>query len=72
MTQNQMVLEHLREHNTITSMEAYTLYGITRLAARIANLKQLGYKIASERKSGKNRFGNMVTFAEYILERGDE
>lgn len=66
-TQNQTILEHLFEYNTITNMEAYDKYGITRLAARIAELRKAGYVITTTQKSGKNRYGNNVVYAEYRL-----
>lgn len=69
-TQNQIILEHLFENNTITSMEAYDKYGITRLAARIAELRKAGWFINTTQKSGKNRYGNTVVYAEYTLGKG--
>lgn len=38
-TQAAVILRHLKKHRKgITSMDAFTLYGITRLAARIAEI----------------------------------
>ena len=70
-SQNQTILEHLFEYNTITSMEAYDKYGITRLAARIAELRKAGWFITTTQKSGKNRYGNNVVYAEYRLGKGE-
>ena len=53
MTQNEMVLNHLRSHDGISSMQAFRLYGITRLSARISDLRAQGHKIEMEYK--KNR-----------------
>ena len=39
MTQNEMILNHMQKCNGITSMEAYSLYGCTRLSARIKDLE---------------------------------
>jgi len=44
MKQNDIVLKHL-EKRPITSMQAFKLYGITRLASRIHDLKAEGHKI---------------------------
>lgn len=46
-SQNDIVLEHLRKHGTITSLEAVNRYGITRLAARISDLRHRGIEIYS-------------------------
>jgi len=45
MTQEQMVLKHIERYGKITSMKAFEKYGITRLAARIHNLREKGYRI---------------------------
>ena len=67
-TQEKLVLEHLKTYGGITSWFAFEAYGITRLSAYIHNLRKDGYKITTEMCTGKNRFGNAVNFARYILE----
>ena len=54
-TQTLLILAHLQTHDGITSLEALDLYGCFRLAARIADLKALGYTITSEtvQRNGK-------------------
>ena len=71
MTQKQTVLEHMWENTTITSKEAFDEYGITRLAARIADLRRDGWVITTTNKKGKNRFGHTVIYAEYRLGKAD-
>ena len=68
MTQEQRILKHLKDYKHITSWEAIMEYGVTRISARIFNLKKQGYKIKTERISTKNRYGDSVSFAKYILE----
>lgn len=67
VTQEQRVLRHLREYGSITSLEAFREFGITRLGSRIYTLRQSGYDIISERETTKNRYGENVSFAKYIL-----
>lgn len=62
------VLKHLRERKSITSLEAFREYGITRLSAIIFNLRKDGYTISSNKVGRKNRYGTMVYFAKYVLE----
>ncbi len=50
LTQNQLILEHLKEHKTINPIQALELFGCFRLGARIYNLKQDGYLIETKRK----------------------
>ena len=66
MKQKDLVLSHLMK-GTITSMEAFQLYNITRLADRIFVLRKDGWKISTKtiKKNGKS-------FAEYRLEKQDD
>ena len=56
-SQNDLILNHLKNYYQITPRAALNSYGIFRLAARIYDLKQQGNKIGctikSERKTGK-------------------
>ena len=71
VTQNQMILEYLQTHESISQLEAMELFGIMRLGARIHNLRDEGYKIQTLPGKGKNRWGEKVHFAVYKL-IGDE
>ena len=65
--QKKRVLDHLHMHGTITSMEAFRLYGITRLAAVVFDLRKLGYDIVTMDVTEHNRYGEPTTFARYYL-----
>lgn len=65
MTQNEKLLRHFDAYGSITSMEAFTEYGIMRLASRISELKAAGVSIESETIKGKNRFGETITYKKY-------
>ena len=67
MIQEQRVLEYMKEHNGITSLEAFQHLGITRLSAKIFNLKKQGYLITSEMQQGENRYGETTHFKRYML-----
>lgn len=60
------ILGHFIEHGTLTSMEAFQLYGITRLAARISELREKGYDIRTVMVESTNRYGETVRFANYV------
>ena len=67
MTKKEKVLNHLKSGKSITSIEAITLYGVTRLAAVIHTLKTYeGYKIESENIKGKN-----TIYSKYKLIKTD-
>lgn len=61
------VFDYMKSHRGITSMEAFTLFGATRLSGIIFNLRSYGYKIKSFPRTGKNRYGDSVHFVEYRL-----
>ena len=44
-SQTTEILSHLKQHKTITAIEALKLYGCFRLAARIYDLAQAGNEI---------------------------
>lgn len=66
-TQEERVLNWIRSNGSITSVTAFNKLGITQLPKRIWNLKRRGYKIKTEWREGKNRFGEKVRFCEYSL-----
>lgn len=65
-TQKELVLNHIKEHGKITSIEAVYRYKITRLSARIYDLRRDGYNIISKRIVKKSD-GRVVQYDEYSL-----
>lgn len=64
MSQTDMIRDHLNEGNSITPLEALTLYGCFRLSARIKNLRDEGWDIVTDTiHSNGKRFASyrMVT-----------
>lgn len=56
-SQNKTILAHLQNGKSITPIQALSLYGCLRLAARISNLKADGHDIIPEMVyEGKKRF----------------
>ena len=66
---HKQVLEHLEQYGTITSWEAITQYGATRLASIICNLRKRGYDIKTITIMDKDRNGNVCQYAKYVLNR---
>lgn len=67
MTQEQRVLNYIREYGSITSMQAFTDLKITRLSARIFNLRARGFNIENVSHTYKNGQGTTTTYTEYVL-----
>jgi hypothetical protein len=51
-TQIQLILQHLELHNTINPMIALNEFKCFRLAARISDLRNAGYKINTDMSNG--------------------
>lgn len=67
-TQRESVLRVLLEDGTITSMEAFSEFGITRLAGIIHSLRRVDrLDIETIDVTTKNRFGHPVVYARYKL-----
>lgn len=59
-SQCKTILSYLQEGNSITQIEASDKFRITRLAARVSDLRKRGYDIVSE-QVGKG-FGSYVRY----------
>ncbi len=68
VTQEDLILEHMRRHGSITSMEAFAEYSITRLAVGIWSLRKKGYVIDTidEVSSTGKRYGRYILHEEEI------
>ena len=69
MTQKERILNHLKIYGSITTLESFKEYGDTRLSDKIYRLKKDGYIFSEEWIKSKNRFGEIVQFKKYILDK---
>ena len=67
MTKTHVVLDWIKTHASISSMEAIQSFGATRLSVIIFNLRKRGYDIETVRCEGRDRFGNPMRYARYYL-----
>lgn len=68
MTQKEMVLEYMADYGSITSLDAFREFGITRLADVIYKLKNDGHNIVTTMETSKNRYGKAVSYGRYTFE----
>ena len=61
------ILEWMRKHPWITSKIAFEKFGITRLSARIKELRDKGYDIETVMVETTTRFGESCQYARYVL-----
>ena len=67
VTQRDRVLQYIREHQFITSYDAFSKIVCTQLATRISELKARGYKFRKERIKTKNMYGDKTHYDKYYL-----
>jgi len=65
MTQEQRLLDYLRDNNEIDPLQAWQELGIYRLSAVIHRLRKQGHNIISNRKKVQNRFCENCNVARY-------
>ena len=68
LSQTKLILQHLLEHGSITSYDAFNLYGATRLSAIIFNLRHNDwYDIETTFAKVTTRFDKKTKIAVYKL-----
>jgi hypothetical protein len=63
--QHERISDFIDRHGSITPMEAFTELGITKLSTRVGEMIRNGEKITKHRETGKNRYGEKVTYMKY-------
>lgn len=62
MSQNDQILQYLREGNRLTPIDALQLFGCFRLSGRINDLRNMGYDIHTDMVTNGHK-----TFASYYI-----
>ena len=66
MKQKERIIEYLKKHGSITSMEAMRELGIMRLGARMFEIAE-DYEVIRETEMAKNRYGEKTYYTRYKL-----
>jgi len=69
--QKERIIAYMERFGSITTAQAFIDLGVSRLSARIFDIKEDGYAIDEEWVTAKNRFGEDVTFKKFSLKKGD-
>lgn len=67
LTGNERVLNYIKKYGSITQKQAADYLGLSRLSARIWDLRQQGKQILTEYITVKNRYGIKIKVARYSL-----
>ena len=70
ITQQDLILDYIRQYGSITPLEAFNDLGITKLATRVSEMRREGIEIEGETIAVKNRFGQKCYVKRYTL-KGD-
>lgn len=72
MNQCEKIVLYIQKFGSISSLEAFQDLGITRLSARIYELREEGYKFDETFETSKNRFGENVSYKRYRFQKETE
>lgn len=72
MNQCEKIVFYIQMFGSISSMEAFQDLGITRLSARIYELRNEGYQFDEKFETAKNRFGDSVSYKRYRFQKETE
>ena len=67
MNQQQRIIDYMRTHGGITTLDAMNDLGVARLASRIWDIRQSGIEVDNERITVKNRYGETCSVVRYSL-----
>mgnify|MGYP006296565215 CR=1 FL=1 len=67
-SQNNRLLDYLKQHGSIDPLRAWEILGIYRLAARVNELRKLGEDIKTTRIKVHNRWSEEICVALYTYE----
>ena len=65
--QAELALSYMKEHGSITSLEALIELGIMSFPKRVCELEQMGYLIKRKTETVVNRYGKKVSVKRYSL-----
>lgn len=66
-TQCDLILKYIRDFGSISTWEAMMDLGVARLASRIFDLKNKGYKFRKQRIYTNNRYDKKIYYDRYFL-----
>ena len=69
-THKKLIMFHLETIGSITPMDAWDKYHITKLATRISELRREGHDIVGIRIDTVNQYGNPTHYMKYSLREG--
>lgn len=72
LRQDELVLNYIRNHGSITRYDAMDKLGVANLTAIISLLRKQGVPIHTIDVRAINRYGRSITYAKYILNEDND
>ena len=69
MNQVEQIIQYLKDFGSITTYDSFIDLGITRLASRMYDIRQMGIELEEEWLTKKNRYGKPVSYKKYMLKK---
>lgn len=66
-TQNERVVQYIKDFGSITQLDAIQDLGVMRLASRVSDLRKQGVPIVSKYEKVKNRYGEETQIKRYSI-----
>lgn len=66
-SQKELIREYIKEHGSITQMDANFDLSITKLSTRISEMRRNGENIVGEIEKGVNKFGVPCRYTRYRM-----
>lgn len=71
-TQHSRIIEYMKKHGSITTLDAFRDLGITKLTTRISEMRSMGISIEGKREAVKNRFEETCYINRYTFPKEDK
>lgn len=73
MTQKEEILQYIKDHGSITPMDAFYDLGITKLATRVSEMRKEGIEFEIVIEKRRNKYNTRtVSYARYSLRKEEE
>lgn len=69
MNQCERIIKYINDFGSITTLQAFSDLGCTRLASRICDLRKQGYEFNKNFETSKNRYGESVNYIRYSIKK---
>lgn len=67
ITQHDRILQYIKDFGSITTIEAFSELGITKLSTRVSEMRDRGINIVDMPETSRNRYNEICHYKRYFL-----